>query len=110
MKDLTHYGISKIGVVSMTRSLTREFGYKCFRINAVMPGGIHTPGTEKVQKEALKRLRVGFLWSGMQFISRIPLGRLSEPEVARVVLFLASDLSSYVNGAVVVVDGGFLTS
>ncbi|MEM4269249.1 MAG: SDR family NAD(P)-dependent oxidoreductase [Candidatus Caldarchaeum sp.] len=111
MKDLTHYGMSKIGLVSLTRSLAREFGDKGFRVNAVMPGGIHTPGTVRVRNEALKKLRLGFLWSGMQFISRIPLGRLGHPdEVALVVLFLASELSSYVNGAVVVVDGGFLTS
>lgn len=48
--------------------------------------------------------------SGMGFMGRLPLGRLGEPdEAARVVLFLASGLASYVHGAVVVVDGGFLS-
>ncbi|GBC72538.1 3-oxoacyl-[acyl-carrier-protein] reductase FabG [archaeon HR03] len=110
VKGLTHYGVSKIGLVALTRALAREYGGKGFRVNAVMPGGIHTAGTDKVRNEALKRLQLGFFITGMNFISRIPLKRLGEPdEVARVILFLASDLSSYVNGSVLVVDGGYLT-
>ncbi|MCS6784535.1 MAG: SDR family oxidoreductase [Candidatus Caldarchaeum sp.] len=110
VKGLIHYGVSKIGLVAMTRALAREYGEKGFRVNAVMPGGIHTPGTDKVRNEAIKKLRIGFFITGLQFISRVPLKRLGEPdEVAKVVLFLATDMASYVNGAVITVDGGFLT-
>lgn len=110
VKGLVHYGISKMGVVALTRALAREYGPRGFRVNAVMPGGIRTPGAERMKNEALKRLDFGFILDGMSFLRRVPLRRLGEPdEVARVVLFLASDLSSYVNGAVIVVDGGFLT-
>ncbi|MCS7095105.1 MAG: SDR family oxidoreductase [Thaumarchaeota archaeon] len=110
VKGLTHYGISKVGLITLTRALAREFGEKGFRVNAVMPGGIRTPGTERLRKEAMKRLQVSFFVTGFSFISRVPLKRLGQPdEVARVVLFLASDLASYVNGAVIAVDGGFLT-
>ncbi|MDW8360687.1 MAG: SDR family oxidoreductase, partial [Candidatus Caldarchaeum sp.] len=108
VKGLTHYSVSKIGIIALTRSLAREFGGKGFRVNAVMPGGIRTPGTEKVRREAIRKLQMGFFITGLSFISRVPLKRLGEPdEVARVVLFLASDLASYVNGAVITVDGGF---
>ncbi|MDJ0274207.1 MAG: SDR family oxidoreductase [Aigarchaeota archaeon] len=110
VRGLVHYGISKIGVLALTRALAREYGPKGFRVNAVMPGGIKTPGADRMRNEALKRLDFGFLLTGASFLRRVPLGRLGEPdEVARVVLFLASDLSSYVNGAVIAVDGGFLT-
>ncbi|MCS7138292.1 MAG: SDR family oxidoreductase [Candidatus Caldarchaeum sp.] len=110
VKGLTHYGMSKMGLVTLTRALAREYGGKGFRVNSVMPGGIHTPGTEKVRNEAIKKLRIGFFITGFQFLSRVPLKRLGEPdEVAKVVLFLATDLSSYVNGAIIPVDGGFLT-
>ena len=110
VKGLTHYGVSKIGLVALSRALAREYGEKGFRVNTVMPGGIHTPGTDKVRNEAIKKLQLGFFLTGMSFISRIPRKRLGEPdEVARAILFLASDLASYVNGAVLIVDGGYLT-
>lgn len=75
-----------------------------------MPGGIRTPGTDRLMREALKRLQVDFFVTGLSYLPRVPMRRLGRPdEVARVVLFLATDLASYVNGAVIVVDGGFLT-
>lgn len=110
VKGLTHYSVSKIGLVALTRSLAREYGGQGFRVNAVMPGGIRTPGTDRLMREALKRLQVDFFVTGLSYLSRVPMRRLGRPdEVARVVLFLATDLASYVNGAVIVVDGGFLT-
>jgi len=109
-KDLTHYTASKAGVIALTRALAKEYGKKGFRVNVVLPGGIMTPGTKSVAKEIYK-LKVGLLKSGLEFKWRLPLGRFGQPdEVARVILALASDLTSYVHGALIPVDGGFLSA
>ena len=108
--DLVPYNISKIGVIALTRALAKEYGRNGFRINVVIPGGIVTPGTKAVAKQ-LYQFDVGVLKSGVQYRMRLPLGRSGQPdEVARVALFLASDLSTYVHGALVTVDGGFLST
>jgi len=109
-KDLVHYSISKAGVIALTRGLAKDYGKYGFRINAIIPGGIVTPGTKAVAKEIAK-LKVGLLKSGLEFKLRLPLGRGGQPdEVARIALVLASDLSSYVHGALIPVDGGFLSA
>lgn len=106
-EDLTHYSISKAGVISLTRSLAREYGGKGFRVNALVPGGIMTEGVIKMAVEMGADLEK----EGVEYLKRVPLGRFGEPdEVARVALFLATELSSYVNGAIIPVDGGFLSS
>lgn len=91
-----NYSASKAGMIGLTKSLAREVGGRGVRVNAVAPGFIKTAMTDKLndkQKEAL--------------MSQIPMGRLGEPaEVAKVVLFLASDLASYVTGQVVHITGG----
>lgn len=108
--DLVPYDISKTGVIALTRALAKEYGRNGFRINVIIPGGILTPGTRAVAKQ-LYQFDVGVLKSGVQYRMRLPLGRGGRPdEVARVALFLASDLSSYVHGAMVTVDGGFLST
>lgn len=108
-KDLTHYSLTKSGVIAITRGLAKDYG-KLFKINAVIPGGIVTPGTKKIAKEALK-MNFGIIKSGREFKSRLPCCRFGDPdEVALMTLVLASDLSSYVNGALIPVDGGFLSA
>lgn len=110
-KGLVHYDISKAGVFALTRALAKEYGRSGFRINAVVPGGIKTTGTEKLRKEAIVKVKVDIIKTGIEFMSRLPLGRMGKPdEVARVILFLASDLASYVHGALIPVDGGFLSA
>ncbi len=110
-KGLVHYDVSKMGIIALTRALAREHGRHGFRINAVVPGGIKTPGVEKLRREALLKLKVDVIKTGVEFMSRLPLGRFGEPdEVARIVLVLASDLASYVHGAIIPVDGGFLSA
>lgn len=110
-RGLVHYDVSKIGVIGLTRALAREYGRHNFRINVVVPGGIRTPGVEKLKREAILRFDIDVIKTGVQFYSRLPLNRLGDPdEVARVVVFLASDLASYVHGAVIPVDGGFLSA
>jgi NAD(P)-dependent dehydrogenase (short-subunit alcohol dehydrogenase family) len=110
MEDLVHYSVSKAGVIALTRSLAKEYGRQGFRVNALVPGGINTPGTRNVAL-GLAKLNLGLLRSGVEFRQRLPMGRAGKPdEVARMALVLASDLSSYVNGALVPVDGGFLSA
>jgi 3-oxoacyl-[acyl-carrier protein] reductase len=108
--DLVPYNVSKAGVIALTRTLAREYGKKGFRINAIVPGGILTPGTRAVGKK-IARLEFGIIKTGIQFKSRLPLNRGGQPdEVALMALVLASDLSSYVHGAIIPVDGGFLSA
>ena len=85
-RNLVHYDVSKIGIVALTRVLAREYGRKGFRVNAVIPGGIETEGVKKLKKEALTKLRVDIISTGIDFMKRVPMGRLGDPdEVARVI-------------------------
>lgn len=69
-----------------------------------------TPGTKAAAKE-VSQFRLNLLRTGVQFSTRLPLRRGGQPdEVARIALILASDLSSYVYGATIPVDGGFLSA
>jgi len=109
-EGLVPYNISKIGVIALTRALAKEYGKHGFRINVIIPGGIVTPGTKAVARE-ISQLKLGLLRAGVQFKMRLPLNRGGQPdEVARIALVLASELSSYVHGALIPVDGGFLSS
>jgi NAD(P)-dependent dehydrogenase (short-subunit alcohol dehydrogenase family) len=105
---MSAYGASKGGVLMLTKNLARELGPHGIRVNAVAPGGIKTQGllsqiTGPRDRAQLKEFK--------SFLSRIALDRLGDAdEVARVVLFLASDMSAYVTGDLIVVDGGYLVS
>jgi len=109
-EGLSHYDISKAGVMVLSRALASEYGKYGFRINVLVPGGIWTSGTKNVAKEALK-FKSNVVMSGIEYRMRTPLGRMGKSdEIARMALVLASDLSSYMNGTLVVVDGGFLSA
>ena len=91
------YNITKAGVIMLTKQLARELGSKV-RVNAVAPGLVKTRFAEA-------------LWGNQEILDRVlaqnPTGRIGVPdEVAGAVLFLVSDAASYVNGEVLVVDGG----
>ncbi len=108
---LVHYDISKMGVIALTRALAREYGKKGFRVNAIIPGGIETRGVKKLKKEAAMKLKVDMIKTAINFKNRLPLGRFGTPdEVARVAVLLATDISSYITGAMIAVDGGFLSA
>lgn len=93
-----NYAASKAGLIALTKSLAKEVGPRGIRVNAVAPGFIETPMTKHLSGEVRERAR-----------EMIPLGRFGQPaEVAAVVAFLASDEASYVNGAIVSVDGGLI--
>jgi 3-oxoacyl-[acyl-carrier protein] reductase len=94
-----NYSASKAGMIGFTKSIAIELGSRNIRSNAIAPGFIITEMTNKLPQEVKK------LWE-----DKIPLKRGGTPEeVAKVALFLASDLSSYVNGQVIGVCGGMRT-
>lgn len=92
----TNYAATKAGVIGFTKTWARELGPKGVRVNAVCPGFVMTPILDTVP-DAVKQ----------KMIEKVPLGRLGRPEeIAAVYAFLASDDSSYMNGAVLEVSGG----
>ena len=89
------YPASKFAVNGLTKSLARELGRDHIRVNAVAPGVIHTDMVDSLPEEMIKPI-----------IASIPIGRMGEPEdVANAFLFLASDLASFITGAILSVDG-----
>jgi 3-oxoacyl-[acyl-carrier protein] reductase len=96
MPARTHYGSSKAGVIGFTRALTKELGPRGIRTNTITPGIIETDQVAGLTPEQRTR-----------YESMASLGRLGQPEdIAAVALFLASDMSSFVSGATIAVDGG----
>jgi len=109
MPLLVHYDATKAAVVSMTRDLAAAYGKKGFKINAIAPGGITTPGGAKYADNLHSETGIDSGEIFVPFMARIPVERLGEPDdIARMVLVLASGLSSFMQGAIVPVDGGFL--
>ncbi len=109
-EDLAHYSVSKAGVIALTRALAKEHARHGFRVNAIWPGGIITEGTKAAAKQIMQ-FKFDLLVTGVDFARRLPAGRPGQPdEVARMALVLASDLASYVHGAVIPIDGGFLSA
>ncbi|UTR10539.1 glucose 1-dehydrogenase [Evansella sp. LMS18] len=91
------YTAAKGGVVNMTRALAVEFAQQNIRVNAVCPGYIETPLLSQLDEDMKNHL-----------VSLHPIGRLGRPEeVAKAVVFLASDDASFVTGANLLVDGGY---
>ena len=91
------YGAAKAGLMSWVRTLAVELGPKRIRANAVAPGFVWTPRiSQLIDDEGKKRSE-----------SNVPLGRVALPaDIASAILFLSSDLASYVNGVTLIVDGG----
>lgn len=107
--DMSVYSAGKSAVITLTRAIASEQAKHGFRANVVVPGGIDTPGTRGMAKGILKG-RLGLLKVGYDFLQRLPARRRGQPDdIARVVLFLASDLSAFMHGSAVPVDGGFLS-
>jgi 3-oxoacyl-[acyl-carrier protein] reductase len=95
----TNYAASKAGIIGFTKSVALELGSRNIRANAIAPGFIETEMTEQLDPATVQSWR-----------DAIPLKRGGKPEdVANLALFLASDLSSYVSGQTIQVDGAMLT-
>lgn len=97
----TTYTASKGAVLQFTRALAAELAPEGIRVNGIAPGVIDTPMTEATRADPAA---IG------RFMAHTPMGRTGKPEeLIGPVLFLASDMSSYVTGAMLPVDGGYLT-
>ncbi|MFQ5695025.1 MAG: SDR family NAD(P)-dependent oxidoreductase [Terriglobia bacterium] len=93
---LANYAASKAGLIALTRTAARELGPANINVNAVAPGMVKTPLTEKLAPEVLD-----------QALRESALGRLAElQDVAEVILFLCSEQARHITGQVIVVDGG----
>jgi NAD(P)-dependent dehydrogenase (short-subunit alcohol dehydrogenase family) len=102
----TAYAASKAGVISLTRTMALDHANDGIRVNCVCPGAIDTPLNQRYLKQLKPEAREGHV---RKLISDHPIGRIGKPEeIAEAVLFLASARSSYMTGAALVVDGGFL--
>lgn len=94
-----NYAASKAGIIGFTKSIALELGSRNIRCNAVAPGFIETEMTKKLDENVVQSWR-----------ESIPLKRGGQPlDVAQLCLFLASDMSNYITGQVINVDGGMLT-
>ncbi|MCC6730106.1 MAG: 3-oxoacyl-[acyl-carrier-protein] reductase [Chthonomonadales bacterium] len=91
-----NYSASKGGIIALTKTTARELGSRGINVNAVAPGFIETVMTDALPEELRETMK-----------KQVPLARLGTPEdVARVVLFLCTDDSSYLTGQVISIDGG----
>ena len=92
-----NYAAAKAGVIGLTKTLAKELAARNIMVNAVAPGVVLTEMGESIPDQVRDRM-----------LSEIPLGRFGEPdEIAKVILFLASDLGSYVTGQTIHVNGGW---
>ncbi|MDE1861069.1 MAG: SDR family oxidoreductase [Candidatus Micrarchaeota archaeon] len=106
---LAHYDASKHGVWGFTKNIALELAPYRIWVNAIAPGGIATPGVQKLQQSMPVAPDADMKKVLEEFLGKIPMGRLGEADdIGKVALFLASDMSSYMTGTQIVVDGGVL--
>jgi len=106
---LAHYDASKHGVWGFTKNIALELAQHKIWVNAIAPGGVATPGVQKMQSAVPIPQGVDMGKLLESFLNKIPMHRMGEPdEIGKVALFLASDMSSYMTGSQIVVDGGVL--
>ena len=93
-----NYAAAKAGIIGLTKSVAKEVASRNITANAIAPGFIRTPMTDKLPEEAVKNT-----------MKSIPLGRMGEAEdIAKAVIFFASEDADYITGQTLHVDGGML--
>jgi acetoacetyl-CoA reductase len=93
----TNYAAAKAGIIGFTKALALETARKGVTVNAIAPGFVKTAMTEKIPKDVMDKI-----------VESIPVGRLADPsEIARAIVFLADEKSSYITGQVMGINGGF---
>ena len=108
---LAHYDASKHGVWGFTKNTALELSEYKITVNAIAPGGILTDGVKKMQASMPVSGGVDMQKMMEGFLAKIPMHRMGVPDdIGKVALFLASDMSSYLTGSQIVVDGGVLLS
>lgn len=108
MVGLAHYDASKHGMWGFTKNSALELAEHKIWVNAIAPGGITTPGVAAMSQGASAEQMAASIKA---FMAKIPMHRFGEPdEIGMVALFLASDMSSYMTGSQIIVDGGVLLS
>lgn len=96
MLGQTNYSAAKAGIVGMTKAAAKEVGFKNVRVNAIQPGFINTAMTAAMRQDVIDSK-----------LAEIPMGRAGQPgEIASAVVFLASNMSSYITGTVLEIAGG----
>ncbi len=91
-----NYAASKAGIIGLTKAIAREYAQRGINVNAIAPGYVETPMTEALAEKVKEELR-----------GQIPMARLGTPQdIANAVYFLVSDVSSYITGQVLNVNGG----
>ncbi|MCB1494649.1 MAG: SDR family oxidoreductase [Bauldia sp.] len=104
---LAHYSASKFAVLGFTQALAREVASDGIRVNCVCPGFVRTSMQEREVKWEADLRRMSEAEVIADYVGQTPMGRLEEPEdVAKTVLFLASDLSGFITGEAINVTGG----
>ncbi len=107
MIGLAHYDASKHGVWGFTKNVALELSQHNIWVNAIAPGGIMTEGVKKSQGPVNPNIDMTKIIE--TFMQKIPMHRFGDPDdIGKVALFLASDMSSYMTGTQIVVDGGVL--
>lgn len=108
VRGFVYYDVVKFGVVVFMRVIVREYGKK-IRVNVVVLGGIEMEGVKRFKKEVIMKFDIEKIGIFFYFNVCFLMGCFGEfDEVVRVIFFFVSDLVSYVNGVIVLVDGGFL--
>lgn len=111
MIGLAHYDASKHGVWGFTKNSALELAEYKIWVNAIAPGGIATPGVASMNQGAPSADAEAQRKQIEAFMAKIPMHRMGEPdEIGTAALFLASDMSNYMTGSQIVVDGGALLS
>jgi 3-oxoacyl-[acyl-carrier protein] reductase len=103
--------VCRVAVAGMVRTLARELGPKGIRVNGILPGNIRTARLEQIAEDRAKRVGITKEEALVEMEKEIPLGRIgTTEELARCIVFLGSEMSEYITGAMVPVDGGILRS